>query len=1349
MASLLRSSRYFFNVANCVRAFSISAERLPHRLCGLSKHNTSLKAFANARWMASTASAASTKPVAVSDSEVQSRLHAMDRSLYRIDTEVRRSGRISRKDVDELLSEVEQLGAVTPSQGLLLIRSCGSFLREESAAERNKLADTVWEVLQKFGCQKDVSHYNALLQVYLENERRFSPTEFLSNMEQVAGIQPNRVTYQRLIHAYCQEGDIAGASKILEYMKDKELPINEKVFNSLITGHARANDMENAKNILDVMRNAQLEPTAETYCALMEGYAKQGNVEAIKQVLQETEQQGVGLLDHHYLSLVQALACAGHQEHVPVVLNKVRRLSGYTQDCINACLELLAQGQDEVAYKVFLTLTPSQNRQHGNFFLVQLVRCNLPSEKILYYCKELQEHNPRALLKSTEASLQQGKTELAMSLLKELRNQGIPLRPHYFNPLIVRKKSNEAEVYNVMKEMIALGVTPNYDILLEFVFPILNTDDPTAVVDKHKELGMTVGSVVNPLLHFYLSNADPVRALKLVESHPVNLVAPLIVPSLVYCFKETRDARTMARILNVVEESPEATTASKRVDWGGRFLMDCSSGPDGISVLSQLIPELAANSIQVSASTAETIRSKHGNKLSSSVLDMLDKISSEVLADEVVSSFTPIPSQNEMTIEDLEAHLVELKSKGMNTRGALRRLLLLHCRYRNLDRALELAEQLARDGGGFTGVMHAQLMDLYVSHGDLDKALEHYKLMGQVEESFRLDDHKVLNLATLMISSGKWQDAKTLLEDHFEKHGVKEAPDTLQRNVFRLLNAAASQHQQWPEGAEVTRTFFDLVVLKCGYSPTSALVLGPLVRVHLLRDDLPSALATFESCVKQYKHTPLKKELSKQLIEKADHEGLQKVVDLSIEAHGEMNTLYDLATYFLECGQVRQAQKILETPGLRAKHQRLDLICEGFLTRDMVTELEHLVHITKDLFDIDRDAMYFYLLKAYAKTGDADKALEVWTKMQEENVQPSARTLRFLGNLLQQHGHTTLPFIMPEEEEAVQVPVPTGRRSRTPFTSRLAVNVDKALEEKQKFEERGESLSVGDVSHLIDTLVKNDRIKEAARLMEEMLQGGQNPYRSVLSLLLRRLSSLGDVETLSTLTPLLSVQLCRQHSVSNLLCNAYTNSGRAGDLLTQIEENMGYWKERFPVGGVLGMLRDQPEMEDRVHSLAEKYATQEECLEPMNTMWMHKMICGRFEEADKILKDYPKMEERLMYASVLKYSRSADNEAVARHLAQSVGRSQAASPSSKALVYGNLVEFLVSKGRAEEALQTFEKAQAECGLQVDNWKLSTLTQLQTGLRASGKVLPFLLPKRTVTQKANEAEEDSLDEERQR
>lgn len=85
----------------------------------------------------------------------------------------------------------------------------------------------------------DISHYNALLRVYLENEHNFSPTDFLSMLDK-KGIEPNRVTFQRLILAYCQKGDIEGATRILEFMKEKQMPVNESVFTALVVGHSMA-----------------------------------------------------------------------------------------------------------------------------------------------------------------------------------------------------------------------------------------------------------------------------------------------------------------------------------------------------------------------------------------------------------------------------------------------------------------------------------------------------------------------------------------------------------------------------------------------------------------------------------------------------------------------------------------------------------------------------------------------------------------------------------------------------------------------------------------------------------------------------------------------------------------------------------------------------------------------------------------------------------------------------------------------------------------------------------------------------------------------------------------------------
>lgn len=144
-------------------------------------------------------------------------------------------------------------------QALLLIRCCGEFLSGESLKARKALCDTVWETvkligknLENFsfqiilhcswfylGVTLDISHFNALLMVLIENEIEFSPLEYLLDMKKL-GIEPNKITFQRLIEQYCNMGDIEGATKILEHMSEQEIPLNENIFAYLIKGHAKA-----------------------------------------------------------------------------------------------------------------------------------------------------------------------------------------------------------------------------------------------------------------------------------------------------------------------------------------------------------------------------------------------------------------------------------------------------------------------------------------------------------------------------------------------------------------------------------------------------------------------------------------------------------------------------------------------------------------------------------------------------------------------------------------------------------------------------------------------------------------------------------------------------------------------------------------------------------------------------------------------------------------------------------------------------------------------------------------------------------------------------------------------------
>lgn len=72
-------------------------------------------------------------------------------------------------------------------------------------------------------------------------------------------------------------------------------------------------------------------------------------------------------------------------------------------------------------------------------------------------------------------------------------------------------------------------------------------------------------------------------------------------------------------------------------------------------------------------------------------------------------------------------------------------------------------------------------------------------------------------------------------------------------------------------------------LLDNGYLVPNNILLGPSIKVHLLKDDVDSALKEFENCCKQYRSTPWKGELMKALIIREDANKLQWLADLSTQ----------------------------------------------------------------------------------------------------------------------------------------------------------------------------------------------------------------------------------------------------------------------------------------------------------------------------------------------------------------------------------------------------------------------------------------------------------------------------------
>lgn len=1297
---------------------------------------------------------------------------SLDRSLKRLDHDVRRTGRITKRELEDVLEELRHTRSATSTQSLLIIRCCGNLVPEASLEVRTQLVNEIWKTLENIGVPMDVSHYNALLRVYLENEHPFSPTEFLANLEH-KGVEPNRVTYQRLIARYCQQGDIEGATRILEFMREKQLPVNENVFNALIMGHSQAEDMESAAGILGVMRQAGLEPSADTYTTLLCGYAKKGDIDAITKILEECDAKDVQLLDKDYMDVIYALAVNNNLDHIDKLIGRMKQSAGYNQDAVNLILRLVNHGHEDVGYKILLTMprpTRSDGEQSlvGSFFIRQMVNTNRPVEKITSICERLEKEdlNPRALLIATECSLQSGDIDQVCALLQIMKEKDLPIRQHYFWPLLASHKKNVNNLLNILSRMCTeFKLAPGGETLRDYVIPSLGNKSSDEIVTLLRDTGITVASAASAVVNYHLNLGNIAEAAKVALRFRAYYSTPVLRRPLVQAYIHTEDTDSFITILRQIHDSVDrvavadeesAGAVPDRTEIVGNFVMDIAtfSRKNRPARIEAVLQGLLDQGLGLSNSSAERLQNKLGEELTSEISNLLGKLTSGDLVPSAVNrpaGFLP-SAMDEGQLLKIQKMLEE---KGDSTKGVKKQLLQLYCRNKDLEKAEHILKELEAENFVFTTGIYANLLELYAHH---DKLEEVWKILTKIQEEdpdFALDDLKIMRITALLVNNDKIQEAVKFLSAQSKEHKVEDRSFLYSSTCWRILNSLAEQGR-----VDDVKLIFDTLV-KNGYIEANNVLLGPLIKAYLLKNDLAGAMEQFEWCCQNYRATPWKNELACKMIQAEDAASLQKLTDLSTQVHGEVNSLYDLVFAFVECGRIRQARKILETPGLRSRPQRLNSACERYQQEGMVATLEGLVEATRDLSYIDRTDIYYHLLLSYCKSKDPDKALGLWTRMQEEDVLPMDEFLQTLGNFLKTEGRE-VPFIMPEIGET---PPPTASgehkgRKENRATQNAAVlsvsqklrqalrknNLDDALAVKQ--EHGDENFSLTDLSFLIENLVKADRCGEASKIAQGMLEKKVHPLPRVFRFLLNRLANSGDVDTLTAIGNQITPEQKKMASFDNRLCHANIISGKAKEYLRQLHEEIENAKdheldsltEKFPRGGAIGILTNHPELHKDYEQMAVKYASRG-ITSPINVLWMHLFVQGKDDAAKKLWDEYLFDSPRVMFQHVLQEARNKQDENIPHKLI-SLLQGTSVSEGAKGNAYSCLIDILVSSEKYEDALVIVKEAVKDVCL--ENMNKTALTRLQAGLLKQGKAFPFEIPPKNA--KSSSSSSSSSDDE---
>ncbi|XP_056424102.1 leucine-rich PPR motif-containing protein, mitochondrial [Hyla sarda] len=1277
-------------------------------------------------------------------------------SIHLMGSRLKKSGRVGKVNLLRTFEEICKAGQPNSNQAWFFLRACGSFMPEVPLVERTEVANNIWNKLKELGVELNVTHYNTLLGVYIQNEHVFSPTEFLANME-AANVEPDQGTYQGLIAAYCSEGDIDGASQILGFMKSKNFPITEDVFNSLIKGHARAGDMESAKNVLSIMQSAGIEPRWSTHVALLNAYAERGDIENIRQILNDSE---INVPQRHLTSVILSLAKSGYSQYVPDVLEHMPNCVSFSQDIMNLCLALLTQGYEDAALHVAKLLNawkPANGNlesQPGDFFLRHCVNLKMPVSVLMKCADQLlaaeMHKQPKEFM--LQCALRNSNSDLAMELVKAMKDEGTPLRSRYFRPALVqlRNRNDLQGLIQLLVNMKDMGVDAELDALskcLSWIFSEANSgqailqdkkclDDLQNVCISSVKRGLLIGSLTN--VYSFLSSTT--TAIPMDRS---------LVGALGAAFLKSKDVDMLSKITGLLyKDGSDSKDSSRPTDFVGYFLyyvIDRMSDSEAQAMeehLRQYFHQLKEMGLTIDTRQYRGIQ----KLLERHEVPQLEKDLKKLLKSGEIYMEEPV--QN---IAALEEQLANLEKENQPIQDVLGKLLGFLRASKDLPKALQLKSKYE---DSFTFGMYMKLMGLCCEENNAQEALKVKRELDQKGFTTVPTTQKYIALLRVLTENGLIQDAINILKEMQEKDvPVNESTTDY---FFHILNNLALKGDI--EGLNLVHEYSVMM----GLINPNGRICAPLVMVHLKKNDLPASLNAMSECIEKYKCAPLLHDLLSTLVEKGETDLLKKAVDGLSDFMGEQSMLHELFFAFIRAGKYSEAEKIAETPGLRAHPVKMSWFSDRCLRTNQVDLLEKCVEISQKLFDCDREDMYFQLLKIYDKNNDWEKAKSAWNKMKEENILPQETTLNLFKKILKKNGQD-VAFLVPELENTATSVRGSGRRvidllrdgkitdafavfqdsekNNVPLTNRTYTSLIKALVKNGLLKEAAEVEAVaknrvrnyslrGTAGNLlIEEQVRRDCLKDALVTLQTLLENGSKPMRTALNRLVSALALSGDVPGLDKIKELSqqyeSVAQVLPETLNTCVALAHLKNENFEEGISLMESLCINEPKKTYTSFLINQLlkSNMEEALEKVSILAERMANQFANYGPATDLFVGYVKVGREEEAGHLLQRCSAIVEQ--------------RGPLSRHIIRQMGRNEEekstrlvellSDPYYKQVLYSYKIKGYESNKEVDAAVTLYEKAKAE---HIDPDELF-LKRLAVLLRGAGKPVPFSEPPESI------------------
>lgn len=340
----------------------------------------------------------------------------------------------------------------------------------------------------------------------------------------------------------------------------------------------------------------------------------------------------------------------------------------------------------------------------------------------------------------------------------------------------------------------------------------------------------------------------------------------------------------------------------------------------------------------------------------------------------------------------------------------------------NLERAHAVhAECLAQSVSLSAGMVSA-ILDLMTRSGNLVGAQAALRQLNELFPAFVVDEHKIVDLAALLVQHAKVQTAMSVLRRRATATATPlRGGSGIQKNVWQLLSnvAALSADPATPLQAKPMFEF----LRELGYCEPLNNVLGPVVRECLHKGMLTRAVEEFVEAAHVYRCTPLQFELMTHLISATNgvptpanvwpqplgvpeaQALLQQVIEVSTGCHGAVRTNVSLVVAFAQAGTDAQVRKILIDPVMRVTMPAILKQCEYLCEAGDMSALRRLAKCSRGLSGDVRESDFYALMMAqFVRQNDVEAAMGLFAGLDaDDEFKVTTEMARTLVGLLERN----------------------------------------------------------------------------------------------------------------------------------------------------------------------------------------------------------------------------------------------------------------------------------------------------------------------------------------------------------